>query len=108
MSIIYRCTLELHDSLHFATREIGRLYETEPVLHNYALTYALGLVDSDRYATSVSEENAYCYFCAEQVPKYRQHLNPTQSTRNLCHTSKSNQLCKYPEHLEVCQQQLPC
>lgn len=74
MTIIYRCVLELHDSLYFATREIGRLYETEPVLHNYALTYALGLVDSDRYSTTVSEEDSYCYFCAEQVPKYRQHL----------------------------------
>jgi CRISPR-associated protein Csc1 len=76
MTIIYRCTLELHDSLYFATREIGRLYETEPVLHNYALTYALGLVDSDRYATSVAKEDSYTYFCAEQVPKYKQHLLP--------------------------------
>ena len=77
MTIIYRCTLELHDSLYFATREIGRLYETEPVLHNYALTYALGLVDSDRYSTAVSsEEDSYCYFCPEQVPKYKQHLTP--------------------------------
>jgi CRISPR-associated protein Csc1 len=76
MTIIYRCTLELHDSLYFATREIGRLYETEPVLHNYALSYALGLVDSDRYATTVSEEDSYRYFCAEQVPKYKQHLMP--------------------------------
>ncbi len=75
MTIIYRCTLELHDSLYFATREIGRLYETEPVLHNYALTYALGLVDSDRYATSVCTEDSYAYFCAEQVPKYKEHLS---------------------------------
>ncbi len=76
MTIIYRCTLELHDSLYFATREIGRFYETEPVLHNYALTYALGLVDSSRYATTVAEEDSYSYFCAEQVPKYKQHLTP--------------------------------
>ncbi|HTL90052.1 MAG TPA: type I-D CRISPR-associated protein Cas5/Csc1 [Leptolyngbya sp.] len=76
MTSIYRCTLELHDSLYFATREIGRLYETEPILHNYALSYALGLVDSDRYSTTVSEENSYRYFCAEQVPKYQQHLTP--------------------------------
>jgi len=76
MVMIYRCTLELHDSLYFATREIGRLYETEPVLHNYALCYALGLVDSDRYATTVSEEHSYRYFCPEQVPKYEEHLTP--------------------------------
>lgn len=76
MTILYRCTLELHDSLYFATREIGRLYETEPVLHNYALCYALGLVDSDRHSTTVPEEHAYRYFCPEQVPKYEEHLTP--------------------------------
>jgi CRISPR-associated protein Csc1 len=73
---IYCCTIELHDSLYFATREIGRLYETEPILHNYALCYALGLVDSDRHSTRVSEEHEYRYFCPEQVPKYEEHLTP--------------------------------
>ncbi|MBE9063437.1 type I-D CRISPR-associated protein Cas5/Csc1 [cf. Phormidesmis sp. LEGE 11477] len=76
MTHIYRCTLELHDNLYYATREIGRLYETEPVLHNYALCYALGLVDSDRYATTVANEQAYRYFCKEQVPLYEAHLTP--------------------------------
>ena len=76
MSHVYRCILELHDSMYFATREIGRLYETEPVLHNYALCYALGLVDSDRHSTRVSEEHSYRYFCPEQVPKYEEHLTP--------------------------------
>jgi len=76
MTYIYRCTLELHDSLYFATREIGRLYETEPILHNYALCYALGLVDSDRHSTTVSEEHSYRYFCPEQIPKYEEHLTP--------------------------------
>lgn len=75
MPHIYRCTLELHDSLYFATREIGRLYETEPVLHNYALCYALGLVDSKLHATTVADEHSYRYFCPEQVPKYEVHLN---------------------------------
>ncbi len=74
MTHLYRCTLELHDSLYFATREIGRLYETEPILHNYALCYALGLVDSDRHSTTVLEEHSYRYFCLEQVPKYEEHL----------------------------------
>ncbi|MBE9175431.1 type I-D CRISPR-associated protein Cas5/Csc1 [Synechocystis salina LEGE 06155] len=76
MTIIYRCTLELHDSLYFATREIGRLYETEAVLHNYALAYILGFVDNPKYRTEVSNEDAYSYFCGEQVPKYKQHLEP--------------------------------
>lgn len=76
MPHVYRCTLELHDSLYYATREIGRLYETEPVLHNYALCYALGLVDSEKYATTVKEDHSYRYFCPEQVPMYEAHLTP--------------------------------
>jgi CRISPR-associated protein Csc1 len=76
MILIYRCQLELHDSLYYATREIGRLYETEPVIHNYALCYALGLVDSEIYSTTVAEEDSYRYFCPEQVPKYEEHLTP--------------------------------
>lgn len=38
---IIRCHLVLHDSLFYATREMGTLYETERYLHNYALSYAL-------------------------------------------------------------------
>ncbi|MEM7712116.1 MAG: type I-D CRISPR-associated protein Cas5/Csc1 [Cyanobacteria bacterium P01_A01_bin.68] len=76
MNTIYCCQLELHDSVYFATREIGRLYETEPVIHNYALCYALGFIDSEIYATTVPEEHSYRYFCPEQVPKYQEHLTP--------------------------------
>ncbi|MBD2342185.1 type I-D CRISPR-associated protein Cas5/Csc1 [Calothrix sp. FACHB-156] len=76
MPIIYCCQLELHDSLYYATREIGRLYETEAVIHNYALCYALGLVDNEVYSTTVVEEHSYRYFCPEQVPKYEEHLTP--------------------------------
>ncbi|MBW4630138.1 MAG: type I-D CRISPR-associated protein Cas5/Csc1 [Brasilonema octagenarum HA4186-MV1] len=76
MTFIYCCQLELHDSLYYATREIGRLYETELVIHNYALCYALGLVDSEIYSTTVAEEHSYRYFCPEQVPKYEEHLTP--------------------------------
>jgi len=77
MTIIYHAVLELHDSLYFATREIGRLYETEPVLHNYALSYVLGLVDNPQFNTVVDdEEYSYRYFCAEQVPRYEEHLTP--------------------------------
>lgn len=76
MPKIYCCELELHDSLYYATREIGRLYETEPVIHNYALCYALGFVDSEVYSTTVAEEHSYRYFCPEQVPRYEEHLTP--------------------------------
>lgn len=97
MTVIYRCSIELHDSLYYATREIGRLYETEPIIHNYALCYSLGLIDSDRYATQVSEEHAYRYFCSEQVPKYNEHLTPLNTqgiyltpARGIHHTSMLN------------------
>lgn len=97
MAIIYRCQIELHDSLYFATREIGRLYETEPVIHNYALCYALGLVDSEIYATTVSEEHSYRYFCPEQIPKYEQHLTALNQqgiyvtpARSIFHSSTLN------------------
>jgi CRISPR-associated protein Csc1 len=62
MTTVLRCDLELHDSLYFATREIGRLYETERVIHNYALCYALGLASSP-------------YFTRQQTPTYRQDLS---------------------------------
>ena len=58
MTTVLCCDLELHDSLYFASREIGRLYETERVLHNYALCYALGLVASP-------------YFTRQQTPTCR-------------------------------------
>jgi len=94
---IYRCQIELHDSLYFATREIGRLYETEPVIHNYALCYALGLVDSEIYSTTVAEEDSYRYFCPEQIPKYEQHLTALNQqgiyvtpARSISHTSTLN------------------
>jgi CRISPR-associated protein Csc1 len=38
---ITRCRLNLHDSVYYATREMGTLYETERYIHNYALSYAL-------------------------------------------------------------------
>ncbi|MEG4226086.1 type I-D CRISPR-associated protein Cas5/Csc1 [Microcoleus sp. N9_B2] len=97
MTWIYRCQIELHDSLYFATREIGRLYETEPVIHNYALCYALGLVDSAIYSTTVAEEDSYRYFCPEQIPKYELHLTALNQqgiyvtpARSISHASTLN------------------
>jgi CRISPR-associated protein Csc1 len=58
---IYHCRLTLHEPLFFATREVGRLYETGRFLHNYALTYAL------RRASAP-------WFNAEQVPHYAEDL----------------------------------
>lgn len=60
---VYLCRLVLQENLFYASREVGRLYETEQCLHNYALTYALGLV-------------AAPYFQAQQVPRYAEELTP--------------------------------
>ena len=56
------CRLELHDFLFYASREMGRLYETEKYLHNYGLTYALGLTRSP-------------YANLTQVPHYAEDLS---------------------------------
>ena len=60
---VYLGTLTLHENLFYATREIGRLYETGRYLHNYALTYALELAVAP-------------YFHREQVPRYAEQLTP--------------------------------
>lgn len=60
---ILRCQITLHEPLFFATREIGRLYETGRYLHNYALTYALRRAEAP-------------WFNAEQVPRYAHDLAP--------------------------------
>ena len=56
------CHLTLHDYLFYASREMGRLYETEKYLHNYGLTYALGLA-------------AAPYSNLAQVPRYQEDLD---------------------------------
>jgi CRISPR-associated protein Csc1 len=56
---IYQCRLTLHDVVFFATREMGRLYETGKYFHNFALTYALQFVFSE-------------YYNREQIPQYQQ------------------------------------
>ncbi len=56
------CHLTLHDYLFYASREMGRLYETEKYLHNYGLTYALGLAKSP-------------YSNLAQVPRYQEDLD---------------------------------
>jgi CRISPR-associated protein Csc1 len=57
------CQLTFHENLFYATREVGRLYETGRFLHNYALTYALGLAHAS-------------YFHHQQIPNYQAELEP--------------------------------
>ncbi|WP_165423590.1 type I-D CRISPR-associated protein Cas5/Csc1 [Ktedonosporobacter rubrisoli] len=64
---IARCHITLHDNLYYASHEFGRFYETEKYLHNYGLTYALGLV-----------RPAPPFFTASQEPRYREDLYATE------------------------------
>ena len=40
---ILQCDLTLLENTFFSSREVGNFYQTEPVIGNYALCYALGL-----------------------------------------------------------------
>ena len=59
----YRLTITLQDLMYYASRELGRMYISERYIHNYALTYALGLVTSS-------------YHDVVQVPHYQEDLEP--------------------------------
>ena len=61
---ITRCRLILHDTLFYATREMGTLYETGRYIHNYALSYALFNDTIIRVP----------YFCASYKPNYASDL----------------------------------
>lgn len=59
---VYRGVVTLHEHVYFASREMGILFASEPVLGNYALTYALGLCHSPYYWSG--------------GPRYKQDLAP--------------------------------
>lgn len=63
---IYRGEIELLDYVFYATVERGKVYETGSFIHNYALTYALGLVRS----------KTYVYARQVQEPHYTEELTP--------------------------------
>jgi CRISPR-associated protein Csc1 len=63
---IYQGTLELLDYVFYATIERGKVYETGAFIHNYALTYALGLVRGETYT----------YAQLKQSPHYQAELTP--------------------------------
>ncbi len=59
---IYRANLTLMEHTFFASREVGIYYETEPLIGNYALAYALGLCSSPYYWNG--------------PPRYKEDLGP--------------------------------
>ncbi len=60
---VYRYSLQFEDYVFFATTERGKVFETGWFVHNYALTYALGLALSN-------------YREDPQIPKYEEQLDP--------------------------------
>jgi len=68
---IIRCRLTLHDTLFYATREMGTLYETARHIHNYALSYALFNDAMIRVP----------YFCASYRPDYPGDLAKLNAAR---------------------------
>lgn len=63
---IYRGDIELLDYVFYATVERGKVYETGAFIHNYALAYALGLVQG----------KTYVYARLVQAPRYVEELTP--------------------------------
>ncbi len=64
---IYQCDLEMDDYLFYATTERGKVAETGPYVHNYALTYALSVLWEDK-------TNLPPRFQAKQQPSYKEEL----------------------------------
>lgn len=46
---IYRCEITLMEAMFFSSREISDLYQTEPLIGNYALAYAFGFCRSSYF-----------------------------------------------------------
>lgn len=59
----YRLEIINDDYIYFASREIGQLIETLPIIGEYALNYATGLSESP-------------YYHRKQIPNYLQELPP--------------------------------
>jgi CRISPR-associated protein Csc1 len=55
---IYQVTVTLHEATFFASHELDELYFTEPVIGNYALSYAMGWINSpyNRYHVGYAED----------------------------------------------------
>jgi CRISPR-associated protein Csc1 len=49
---VYRCELTLWEHTFFSSREISAFFQTEPLIGNYALAYALGLAQAPYHSDS--------------------------------------------------------
>lgn len=80
MTKIYRCDIRLNEKLFFNSREIGDTYYTEPVIGNYALTYAMefamamdsndGTVHYNEHLSPLNERGVYVTPATIKDPKF--------------------------------------
>jgi CRISPR-associated protein Csc1 len=75
---IFRVDITLHDYLFYASREMGYLWETAPLIHNYSLTYALNFCQSSYH------------FSNPQIPKYAEHLQTVNAAEIYVTPAKLN------------------
>lgn len=73
---IYRCDLTLHDYLFFASTERGKVAETSPFVHNYALTYALSWVQ-----TAWHNEQQKARYHEDLTPIRHRYITPAKLMR---------------------------
>ncbi len=93
---LYRCDLELHDYLFFATSERGRLAETGPFVHNYALAYALGWARS-LWRSEVQEP----HYAEELAAAWEAHDAYVTPAALLCGSYVISQYNTMPETYEL-------
>lgn len=66
--IFYQCQITMYDYLFYATTERGKVAETGPFVHNYALAYALSKLWSN-------QEKIPSFFQKKQEPTYKEELS---------------------------------
>jgi CRISPR-associated protein Csc1 len=72
------CRLILHENLFYATREVGRLYETGRYLHNYGLTYALGFAVAPYFNATALPHYAEDLAAVNQLQRYVTPARPSE------------------------------
>ena len=84
---IYRCDFTLHDYLFFASTERGKVAETSPFVHNYALTYALGWVQ-----TVWHNEQQKARYRDDLMPVLNHYITPARLVRGVSIVMQYNTL----------------
>ncbi|MDI3495685.1 MAG: CRISPR-associated protein Csc1 [Pseudothermotoga sp.] len=76
----YKCELKTEEPLFFASKEVSRTFITVPYTGNYALVYAMGIVESGyqasplpRYREDLSSNNCHYVFPAKFV-NFKWHM----------------------------------